>query len=146
MKNKIAIGADHGGFRLKEKLKLFLEERGFKVIDFGTFSPKPCDYPKIGIRLIKEVSQGKFQRAVLICKTGIGFSILANRFRNVRAALCYSLKAARLSREHNNSNVLIMGASFVKETQAKRIIGVWLETEFLGGRHSRRMRQIERYC
>lgn len=144
--NKIAIGADHGGFRLKEKLKPFLKQKGFMVDDFGTFSKEPCDYPKIGIKLVKEVSRGKFKRAILICKTGIGFSILANRFRNVRAALCYSLKAARLSRQHNNSNVLIMAASFVKESQAKRIIGVWLETEFLGGRHSRRMRQIERYC
>ena len=144
--NRIAIGADHGGFRLKERLKPFLRNKGFIVIDFGTFTPAPCDYPKIGVKLVKEISQGKFNRAILICKTGIGFSILANRFRNVRAALCYSLKAARLSRQHNNSNVLIMGASFIQESQAKRILNVWLDTEFEAGRHSRRMRQIEKYC
>lgn len=140
----ILIAADHGGFNLKEKLKPYLEKKGFKVRNFGTYSPQRCDYPNFAYALAKEISKGRYKRGILICKTGIGNSIVANRLRGVRAALCYNVKAARLSREHNDSNVLILGSVFVKEKLAKRIVDVWLATQFLGGRHKRRLRLIEK--
>jgi ribose 5-phosphate isomerase B len=139
----IAIGSDHGGFSLKEKLIEFLRKERYKVKDFGTNSPKSCDYPEIGYRLAKEVSLGKIKRGILVCKTGIGFSIVANKVPGTRAALCHNLESAKLSREHNDSNILVLGASFVKEGMAKDMVKVWLHTKFLGGRHARRIQQIE---
>jgi ribose 5-phosphate isomerase B len=140
---KIAVASDHAGFDLKEKLKPFLLKRGLRVEDLGAYSKERCDYPKFTYALAKGVSEDKFKRGVLICKSGIGNSIVANRFPAVRAALCYNAKAARLSREHNDSNVLVLGSVFVSEQQAKRILGVWLRTTFLGGRHRRRLNQIK---
>lgn len=141
---RIAIGSDHRGFNLKEKLIEFLRKEGYKVKDFGTHNVlKSCDYPGIGYRLAKGVSSGKIKRGILICKTGIGFSIIANRVRGIRAALCHNLESAKLSREHNDSNILVLGANFVKEEMAKKMVKLWLQTEFLGGRHTRRVRQIE---
>ena len=143
MKN-ILIASDHAGFNLKEKLKSYLEKRGFKVKDLGTHSPQRCDYPEFAYALAKNISAGKYPRGMLICKTGIGNSIVANRFPGVRAALCYNLKAARLSRQHNDSNVLILGSYFVNEELAKKILSVWLNTQFQGGRHKRRLNQIKK--
>ncbi|MFH1414429.1 MAG: ribose 5-phosphate isomerase B [Candidatus Omnitrophota bacterium] len=142
-KKTIIIASDHGGFNLKEKLKSFLVELGFKVKDLGAYSTKSTDYPESAYKLAKGVSSGKFKRGILICKSGIGNSIVANRLPRVRAALCYNLKAARLSREHNDSNVLVLGASFVKTELAKRMVRVWLNTKFQGGRHKRRLNQIK---
>ena len=140
---KIIIGSDHAGFKLKETLKSYLCKSGFKVNDIGTYSPQRCDYPAIAYNLAKQISLGKFKQGILICNTGIGNSIVANRLPGVRAALCYNIKAARLAREHNDSNVLLLGAAFIRAPLALRIAGVWLETEFLGGRHKRRLNQIK---
>jgi len=141
---KIIIGSDHGGFSLKEKIKTFLREKGFQVKDLGTYSKERCDYPEIAYNLAKEVGRGKYRQGILICKTGIGNSMVANRVSGVRAALCYNVKATRLSREHNDSNILVLGSSFVNPGLAKRILDVWLKTKFSGGRHLRRLNQIRK--
>jgi len=146
MKN-IVIASDHGGFSLKEKIKPYLSKLGFKVKDLGTYSEESCDYPELAYALAKDVSRGKYKRGILICKSGIGNSIVANRVPGVRAALCYNVKAAKLSRQHNDSNVLALGSIFVNAGLAKKIIKTWLETKFEGGRHQRRInliKQIER--
>jgi ribose 5-phosphate isomerase B len=139
----IAIASDHAGFDLKEKLKPYLKRMGLRVVDFGTYSKQRCDYPKFAYHLARGVSSGKFKIGILICKSGIGNSIVANRLPGVRAALCYNVKAARFSREHNDSNILSLGSVFVNERLAKRILKVWLNTKFMGGRHKRRLRQIK---
>lgn len=139
---KIIIGSDHAGFALKEDLRAYLIKKGIKVDDAGAYSDERCDYPVFASKVAGEVSRGRHKRGVLICKSGIGNAITANKFSNVRAALCYNVKAARLSREHNDSNILVLGAAFVNKKTAKRILGVWLETGFLGGRHRRRLNKI----
>lgn len=140
---KIVIASDHGGFALKEKLKPYLLRLGLKVKDLGTCSEESCDYPRFAYSLAKEISSQKFKRGILICKSGIGNSIVANRLPGVRAALCYNVKAAQLSRRHNDSNVLVLGSIFVNTALAKKITKVWLDTEFEGGRHTRRLNQIK---
>ncbi|MGE4357208.1 MAG: ribose 5-phosphate isomerase B [Candidatus Omnitrophota bacterium] len=141
---KIAIGSDHAGFRLKEVLKDFLLGKGYRVKDFGTFIEESCDYPDYGYKVAKAVAEGKFERGILVCATGIGQSIVANRFPGVRAALCYNLACAKLSREHNDANIIIFGARFIKENTAKKMLEIWLRTEFQGGRHLRRLKKIEK--
>lgn len=141
--SKLLIASDHAGFPLKEKLKIYLEKKGVSVKDLGTYSKERCDYPEYAYELAKGISSGKYKRGILICKSGIGNSIVANRLPRVRAALCYNLKAAKLSREHNDSNVLVLGSAFVKTALAKRMAMAWLNTKFLGGRHKRRVNQIE---
>lgn len=138
----IAIASDHGGFNLKDKLKTYLVKNGFKVKDFGAFSEESCDYPQFAYDLARSVSLGRFKRGVLICKSGIGNSIVANKLPKVRAALCYNLKSAELSRMHNDSNILVLGALFSNEKQAKKILEIWLNTGFEGGRHIKRLDQI----
>ena len=141
--SRIVIASDHGGFALKESLKPFLEKKGFTVNDLGTFSKERCDYPEFAYSLASKIGQGKFKRGILICKSGIGNSIVANRVPGVRAALCSNIKIARLSREHNDSNVLLFGSLFVSPRLAKKITAVWLTAEFQGGRHKRRLNQIK---
>jgi RpiB/LacA/LacB family sugar-phosphate isomerase len=141
---RIIIGSDHAGFRLKQSLKSYLLSLGFEVKDLGTYSLKRCDYPQIAYSLAYQVSSGNFSRGILICKTGIGNSIVANRLPGIRAALCYNTKAAKLSREHNDSNVLVLGRAFVSNSQAKRITRTWINTGFCGGRHKRRLNQIKK--
>lgn len=141
---KMLIAADHGGFALKEKLKPYLTRNGYAVKDLGTYSDARCDYPRFAYLLARQISIGKRKQGILICKSGIGNSIVANRLPGVRAALCYNLKAARLSREHNDSNILVLGSLFTNEKQAKKILGVWLKTGFLGGRHKQRLNQIKK--
>lgn len=140
---RIIIASDHAGFSLKEKLKPYLGKKGLKIKDLGTCSKERCDYPNFAYVLAKEISRAKFKRGILICNSGIGNSIVANRLPAVRAALCYNIKAARLSREHNDSNVLVLGSAFVNARLAKKITGVWLNTKFQGGRHKRRLNQIK---
>jgi len=142
--SKILIASDHAGFNLKEKLKTYLEKKKIAVKDLGTYSKERCDYPLYAYNLARSISSGKFKRGILICKSGIGNSIVANRLPRVRAALCYNLKAAKLSRQHNDSNVLVLGSAFVKADQAKKIVSAWLATKFLGGRHLRRVKLIEK--
>jgi len=139
----ILIASDHGGFALKESLKPFLEKKGLMVKDLGAFSDERCDYPEFAYSLASKIGQGRFQRGILICKSGIGNSIVANRVPGVRAALCSNVKCARLSREHNDSNVLLLGSLFVSPSLAKKITDAWLNTGFQGGRHKRRLNQIK---
>ena len=144
MKKTIAIGCDHGGFSLKEALVAYLRRRGWRVKDFGTFSGASMDYPDTAAQVARSVGRGRAGRGILICKSGIGNSIAANKIKGVRAALCYNLKAARMSRRHNDANVLVLGALFVSGPQAKKICSAWLKTDFEGGRHRRRLKKIER--
>jgi ribose 5-phosphate isomerase B len=139
---RIVVGADHGGFKLKEALKPYLKRKGYTVKDVGTYSEESCDYPVTAYAAAKLVSTGRIARAVIICKSGIGDSIVANKLGRVRAALCYNVNAARTSRQHNDSNVLVLGSMYVSVPQAKRILDIWLSTKFEGGRHLRRIRQI----
>ena len=141
---KIAIGADHGGFKLKESLAKFLKKKGHRVKDFGTFSSLSCDYPPIGYELAMAVGRGRFSRGILICKTGVGMSMVANKAKGVRAALCDRLDIARSSRRHNDANVLVFAARIVSPSKAKKITKVWLSTRALGGRHQRRVKEIKK--
>jgi len=140
--NKLLIASDHAGFDLKEKLREYLEKKGIAVKDLGTHSADRCDYPLYAYRLAKEISTRKAKRGILICKSGIGNPIVANRLPGVRAALCHNLKITKLSRQHNDSNVLVLGSGFVTADQAKKMVMAWLETKFLGGRHLRRLKLI----
>jgi len=144
MKERIIIGSDHAGYILKGSLKLFLAKNGFEVQDAGAYSKERCDYPKFAKSVASGVSSGKFKKGILICKSGIGSSIVANKLPGVRAALCYNVSAARLSREHNDSNILVLGAAFVNKALALGIVRTWLKTAFTGGRHKRRLDQIKR--
>jgi ribose 5-phosphate isomerase B len=141
---KIAIGADHGGFKLKEELVKFLKKNSHIVKDFGAFSSQGCDYPAIGYEVANSVGEKRFQRGILICKTGIGMSIVANKVKGVRAALCDRIDIACSSRKHNDANVLVFAANIVSDDMAKKILKVWLSTPALGGRHRRRVKQIGR--
>lgn len=142
--NTLLIASDHAGFRLKEKIRGFLEQKGLKVKDLGAYSEERCDYPFYAARLAKMVSSREYKRGILICKSGIGNSIVANKFPGVRAGLCHNLKSAKLSREHNDSNVLVMGSAFVKTELAKKMALAWLKTEFAGGRHAKRVNLINK--
>jgi len=142
MKGTLFIAADHGGFVLKEKLKTYLGKRGLLIKDLGTCSEESCDYPLYAYALAKKIAAIKRSRGILICKSGIGNSIVANRVPGVRAALCYNIKAAESSRRHNDSNVLVLGSLFVNYAQAEKITDIWLKTEFEGGRHKRRIDEI----
>lgn len=141
---KIIIGSDHGGFALKNTIAAYVAKKGYAVTDAGTCSEESCDYPVFAAAVAKAVSRGAFKQGILICKSGIGNSIVANKFRNVRAALCYTVEAAQLSRQHNDANVLVLGSKFSNEALAKRIVSAWLTTAFEGGRHLRRVNLIKR--
>jgi len=140
---KIAIGADHGGFKLKEKLKKYLKTKGHSVRDFGTYSLASCDYPKIGFEVALAIAKKKAKMGILVCKTGIGQAIVANKIPGVRAGVCSDVRCARYSRKHNDTNVLVLGSLFIKEALAKKILSVWLATKFEAGRHKRRLNQIK---
>ncbi|TBR17657.1 ribose 5-phosphate isomerase B [bacterium] len=139
----IVIASDHAGFILKEKLRIYLTKKGFAVKDLGTYSEDRCDYPVYAASLASLISKGKYKEGILICGSGIGVSIVANRFPGVRAALCYNVTIARLSREHNDSNVLVLGSRFVKPALARKIAGIWLNTKFGAGRHKKRLNLIK---
>jgi len=139
----IGLACDHGGFELKEELKVFLKSSGLEAIDFGTFDETSVDYPDFGTLLAQKVSKGELKRGILICGTGIGMSIVGNKFPGVRAALVNDLYSARCSREHNDSNVLVIGGRVVGKELAKEIARVWLNTSFAGGRHQKRLEKIE---
>ena len=140
---RIALGADHGGFQLKAKLLTMLQSKGLEVADLGTHSPKPCDYPQIGYKVARAVAERRFDRGILLCKSGVGIAIVANKVPGIRAAVCGDLFDAERSRSHNDANVLVLGAEKLRDAQAKRIVEVWLSTPFdSGGRHERRLRQI----
>ncbi len=138
----IGIGSDHGGFRLKEKIAAHLTEAGHDVRDYGTHSTDSCDYPQIALPLAKDVAGQNLERGILICGTGIGIGIAANKVPGVRAALCHDVFSARASREHNNANVLTMGERIVGEGLALLIVDEWLAADFAGGRHARRVDEL----
>lgn len=137
----IALGGDHKGFVLKEKIKAYLIKGGFEIKDFGTDSEEPCDYPDIAFAVSGFVSKNN-AFGILICGTGIGMSIAANRILNVRAALCPSKEFAELSRKHNHANILCLPARFLEEDNAYKIVDVFLKTEPLGGRHKMRVEKL----
>jgi ribose 5-phosphate isomerase B len=138
----IALGADHGGFKLKESLKAYLGELGHEVVDCGTSSTEAVDYPDFALAVAELVSQGKTWRGILVDGAGIGSCMAANKVPGVRAAMCYDQSTALNSREHNDANVLTLGAGLIGETLARQIVKTWLETPFGGGRHARRVEKI----
>lgn len=139
---KISIGADHAGFSLKENLKEILEKMGHQVLDHGAMGAESTDYPDYALPVAEDVSQGRAERGVLVCSTGIGMSITANKVPGVRAGLVLNEDAARLTRQHNDANVLVLGAKYLKTQEAARLAEIFLETEFEGGRHARRVGKI----
>lgn len=138
----VAIGSDHAGFRLKEEIISLLQEEGYAFRDFGTFTEESVDYPDIALDVAKAVRSGEYQRGILICGTGIGIGIAANKMEGIRAALCHDTFSAKASREHNDANILTMGERIVGPGLARDIAGVWLKTGFAGGRHARRVQKI----
>lgn len=141
---KIIMGSDHAGFGLKEACKKHLEDAGaYHIYDAGVFSRDSSDYPKVAHRVAQAVSRGEYARGILICGSGLGMSMAANRHRGVRAALCHNIYSARLSRLHNDANILAMGERVLGEGLALEILDVFLDTAFEGGRHQRRVEQID---
>jgi ribose 5-phosphate isomerase B len=143
MSERILIASDHAGFELKERLERALEERGFDVDDLGTNSVDSTDYADYAHPLARRISDGEAPRGVLLCGTGLGMSYTANRYPHVRAAVAWTPEIARLSREHNDANVLVLPARFVGEAESLAILDAWLGTPFAGGRHARRVEKIE---
>jgi ribose 5-phosphate isomerase B len=139
---RIAMGADHAGFPLKEDLKGFLEAEGHHVIDVGTDSADPVDYPMFCAAAARAVVDGRADRGIVLGGTGQGEQIVANKIDGIRASLCHDLYSARLAREHNDANVLGMGARVIASAYAREVVRLWLDTPFAGGRHERRIEQI----
>ncbi len=140
---KLAIGCDHGGFELKEEILKYIKTvKNVEVSDFGVANKDSVDYPDYGAKVSEAVSRGTMDRGILICGTGIGMSIVANRFPKVRAALCHDHFTAQMSREHNDANILVMGERVIGKGVALEIVKTWLETEFAGGRHQLRLNKI----
>ena len=139
---KLSIACDHGAFDLKERLKAHLTSQGHQVTDCGTHSTDSCDYPDFGVAAARLVADGTCERGVVLCTTGIGMSIAANKVRGVRCALCHEPLSAEMTRRHNDANMLAMGAAITGEALAERILDVFLATEFEGGRHQRRVDKV----
>ena len=142
---KIAIGSDHRGFEAKERIKALIEEMGITVTDHGTDSRESCDYPDKAFAVARDVAEGRADRGILFCGSGVGMSMTANKVAGVRAALCHDELTAQLSRRHNNANVLCLPADLVGDALMQSMVRTWLETEFEGGRHARRVGQIMAY-
>tara|TARA_A100001011_G_C13994975_1_gene708881 strand:+ start:211 stop:642 length:432 start_codon:yes stop_codon:yes gene_type:complete len=140
---KIAIGCDHAAFEEKEKLKYFLRQSGYEVLDVGTNSKESVDYPKYGHSVAKMVSENIADQGIVICGSGIGISIAANKIKGIRAALCTSIEHAEMSRKHNNANILALGARMTEYDLLEKITNVWLNSKFEGGRHLNRINMIE---
>jgi ribose 5-phosphate isomerase B len=136
---KIALGSDHGGFALKQDVIKYLESKGIEYKDFGTYSTESCDYPVFGEAAARAVASGEYDRGIVVCTTGIGISIAANKVKGIRCALCSEPLSAEMSRRHNNANMLAMGGGLINKNMAERIVEVFLGTEFEGGRHQRRI-------
>lgn len=139
---KIGIGCDHAGLELKNEILTLLKDLGFECVDFGTNSPQSVDYPDFGEKVSEAVSSGGVERGILICGTGIGMSIVANKFLHVRASLCNELFTARMSRLHNDANILVLGGRIVGKDLAKEIVRTWISTPFEGERHCLRLKKI----
>lgn len=139
---KLLIGSDHGGIHLKEYLKKYLTDKGYEITDVGTYTEDSCDYPDYAAKLCAELLKGTTNKGILICGTGIGISIAANKCKGIRAAVCNDVYSAKMSREHNDANVLCMGERIVGVGVAELIVDTWLKTDFSGGRHARRVDKI----
>ena len=135
----IGVGSDHGGFELKQAVCRHLEQRGLEYKDFGTYTKESCDYPDFGAPAARAVASGECEKGIVMCTTGIGISISANKVKGVRCALLHDPVSARLTRQHNDTNMMALGAGFVGPMLAKEIVDIWLGTEFEGGRHQRRV-------
>ncbi|MCK4437209.1 ribose 5-phosphate isomerase B [bacterium] len=140
---RIALGCDHAGWEMKEDLKPFLEGLGHQIVDFGTDNQDSVDYPDYALPVAKAVAKGDLERGIVICGTGIGSSIAANKVSGIRAALCHDTFTAEMSRSHNDANILCLGGRVIDMELARRIVEVWLNTPFSGGRHARRLKKIE---
>ncbi|GAB4405602.1 MAG: ribose 5-phosphate isomerase B [Thermodesulfovibrionales bacterium] len=141
---RVGIGCDHAGLELKKEITSLLKEMGMDCVDYGTNGPQSVDYPDFGEKVSKAVSKGDLDRGVLICGTGIGMSIVANKFPGIRASLCNELFTARMSRLHNDANILVIGGRIVGKDLAREIVRVWFSTPFEGGRHENRLDKIRR--
>jgi len=139
---RIIIGSDHAGFALKESVKGFLSSAGIRVFDAGTHRDESVDYPDYGVLAAGRVSSGEFEKGILVCGSGVGMAIVANKFPGIRAALCLDEETARLARQHNDSNILVLAGRKTEAAAAERIIKTWLETPFEGGRHQKRLDKI----
>ena len=139
---KIALASDHGGYYLKEHLKCFLRTMEYKWEDYGTYNSEAVDYPDYGLKAAQSVAQGDCQAGILICGTGIGMSIVANKVKGIRASLCTNSYMAKCSKEHNHANILVLGARVLGNGLAEDIVKTWLSTETAGGRHQRRVDKI----
>ncbi|HDI45908.1 MAG TPA: ribose 5-phosphate isomerase B [Candidatus Omnitrophica bacterium] len=139
---KISIASDHRGFFLKEKIKDKLSQQGIEMVDVGTYSCDSCDYPDFAVLAIKKFLNGEVDSVILICGSGIGMSIVANKFKGIRAGLCVNAEMAKMAREHNNANVLVLSANFTPEEEIDKIVTNWLNCKFEGGRHERRVNKI----
>ena len=140
---KLAIASDHGGYPLKAVLIPYLREQGHEVVDFGCYSTESCDYPDFAEPAARAVARGECERGIVICSTGIGISMAANKVRGVRCALCGDVYSAEMTRRHNDANMLAMGASLTAPVLAERITDVVLTTAFEGGRHARRVGKVD---
>ncbi|MCD6575017.1 ribose 5-phosphate isomerase B [Candidatus Aerophobetes bacterium] len=141
---KIVLASDHAGFKLKEEIKKFLGERGIEFEDCGSYNEERTDYVDWGEKAINKIINGESQRGILICGTGLGMEIVANKFYGIRATPCYDLYTAKMARQHNDSNVLTLGGRITDKDLAKKIVEVWLETEFQGNRHKVRLDKIRK--
>ena len=139
----IAIGSDHGGYKLKEEIKKYLEEKEIEYTDCGTFDEESVDYPEIAQAVSSEIQDGHAEKGIVICRSGIGMSIVANKFKGIRCAKCNEEEEAKFSRMHNDANVLALGADYMDTNKAVRIVRTWIATEFEGGRHEKRVNLIE---
>ena len=147
MNKVLALGSDHAGFELKEFLKKYLSEKGFEIIDFGTINNSSVDYPDVAHPVAKAVNDKKIETGILICGSGNGVSIVANKYPNVRAALCWKEELAELARMHNDANILTLPARFISFDEAIKIVDLFLSTAFEGGRHQTRVDKISKnYC
>lgn len=139
----IALGCDHGGYKLKEEIKKYFEEIGLEYKDFGTYSEERVDYPIYASEVAKSVQSKECDSGILICKSGLGMTIVANKYRGIRCAACYDEETAKQAKEHSNVNILALPGSYVTVSQAIRIIRIWIASEFLGGRYQERLHMIE---
>ena len=139
----IAIGSDHGGYKLKEELKKYMDEKNIEYKDCGTMSEESIDYPNIAKEVAKSIQSKECEKGILICRSGIGMSICANKYKGIRCAVCYKEETAKYSRMHNDSNILALGADYITTNEAVCILRMWLATEFEGGRHAERLKLIE---
>ncbi|SHM25511.1 ribose 5-phosphate isomerase B [Caldanaerovirga acetigignens] len=141
---KVIIGSDHFGFKLKEVIKEHIEAKGIEVVDIGVYDESPVDYPDVGVALAERVASGEFERGILICGTGIGMAIVANKVPGVRAAVCHDVYSAERARKSNDAQVMAMGAQIVGPELAKKLVDIWLESEFQGGRSLPKVEKINK--